>query len=113
MSITQPVNKLQDMKKYKLPLMLLCVFYTEPCISQQVTIQEAFRAAINIMRKETRGDTNIYRQSINYHSGENGEVLLYEVFLSNGSSVLLSGNRNCTPLLAINYDSENSILDTL
>ena len=82
-------------------------------MSQQVTVQEASCAAINIMRNETRGGTDIYMQSISHHNGENGEVLLYEVFLSNGTSVLLSGNRNCSPLLAINYDSETSILDTL
>lgn len=101
------------MKKYQLTVMLLFLSFAVPCLSQQVTMQEASRAAISIMRKETRGDTNIYMQSINYHRGENGEVLLYEVFLSNGTSVLLSGNRNCVPLLAINYNPETSILDTL
>ena len=101
------------MKKYKLPLLLLFLSYIGPCLSQQVTVQEASCAAINIMRNETRGGTDIYMQSISHHNGENGEVLLYEVFLSNGTSVLLSGNRNCSPLLAINYDSETSILDTL
>lgn len=101
------------MKKYQLTLLLLFLSFAVPCLSQQVTMQEASRAAINIMRKETRGDTNIYMQSISYHSGDNGEVLLYEVFLSNGTSVLLSGNRNCAPLLAISYNPEASILDTL
>ena len=101
------------MNKYHLSLVLLFLYFTGTCFSQQVTIQEASRTAINIMRNEIRGDTNIYVQSISHHNGENEEVLLYEVFLSNGTSVLLSGNRNCTPLLAINYNSETSILDTL
>ena len=101
------------MNKYHLSLILLFLSFTGTCLSQQITIQEASRAAINIMRNEIRGDTNIYVQSVSRHIGENEEVLLYEVFLSNGTSVLLSGNRNCTPLLAINYNSETSILDTL
>ena len=101
------------MKMNRLYILSLFVSLAGTSLSQQVTSQEAIRAAINIMRNETQGDMNIQMQSFDCSYGENGEVLLYEVFLNNGTSVLLSGNRNCTPLLAINYDSETSILDTV
>lgn len=101
------------MKMNRLYVLSLFVSLAGTSLSQQVTSQEAIRAAINIMRNEIQGDMNIQMQSFDCSYGENGEVLLYEVFLNNGTSVLLSGNRNCTPLLAINYDSETSILDTV
>ena len=84
------------MKKLLLILPLLFLF---PLCSfgQQVTTQEASRAALNIARQETSGDTNTNTLSTNIYYDEHGNILMYEVVLSNGTSVLLSGNRNCKP----------------
>ena len=100
------------MKKLLLILPLLFLF---PLCSfgQQVTTQEASRAALNIARQETSGDTITNTLSTNICYDEHGNILMYEVVLSNGTSVLLSGNRNCKPLLGINYNSTTSIFDTL
>ena len=64
---------------------------------QQVTQQEAVKAAVNTMRYN--GRTSMVESSVsNVNTRSRGDtVLLYEVVFHSGELVLLSGNKSCLP----------------
>ena len=72
-----------------------------PAKGQQVTSTEAVTAAINIMSLESKFNQTLDSVDNTYAIVNNGDSLLFEVHFINGSSVLLSGHKSCTPVLGI------------
>ena len=68
-----------------------------PAKGQQVTSTEAVTAAINIMSLESKLNQTLDSVDNTYAIVNNGDSLLFEVHFINGSSVLLSGHKSCTP----------------
>lgn len=75
---------------------------------QQVTQQEAVKAAVNIMRYN--GRTSMVESFVsNVNTRSRGDtVLLYEVVFHSGELVLLSGNKSCLPVLGYCLSSPSS-----
>ena len=72
-----------------------------PAKGQQVTSTEAVTAAINIMSLESKFNQTLDSVDNTYAIVNNGDSLLFEVHFINGSSVLLSGHKSCTPILGL------------
>ena len=70
------------------------------CHAQQVTREEAVRAAINTIRYEKNGDANRQVDTV-FTKTLKGDTLMYEVLFDDGNIVLLSGNRACIPVLGV------------
>ena len=91
------------MKNKILIIILLTKGLLSIAFAQQASQAEVINAAINTLMYEsdsrhyycTDSVANIYTKSLN------GNVVLYEVKMTNGNSVLLSGHKSCTPVLAV------------
>ena len=98
------------MKTFKSIIFLgLCFCLTFVNAQQQVSREEAVNAAITTLKYHS------VSQSINpsidtvYSYFRNGKTLIYEVHFNTGEIVLLSGNRNCLPVLG--YVASNDELE--
>ncbi len=70
-------------------------------IAQSVMQQEAVQAAVKLMQTESRVSLTMDSVSCTNILARNGNTLLYEVLFTNGSTVLLSGHKACTPILGV------------
>ena len=68
---------------------------------QQVTSTEAAKAAVTIMHLESKANLTLDSIGNIFAIVNNGDSLLFEVLFINGSAVLLSGHKSCTPVLGI------------
>lgn len=99
--------------------LFFCLFLVFHCslLAQQATQTEVITTAINTMMYESDLGYYYSTDSVDniYTINLNGNVVLYEVLFTNGSTVLVSGNKSCEPvLLVISSESEeqtNSLLD--
>ena len=75
---------------------------------QQVTQQEAVKAAVNTMRYN--GRTSMAESSVlSVNTKSRGDtILMYEVVFQSGELVLLSGNKSCLPVLGYCLPSSSS-----
>ena len=75
---------------------------------QQVTQQEAVKAAVNTMRYN--GRTSMAESSVlSVNTKSRGDtILMYEVIFQSGELVLLSGNKSCLPVLGYCLPSSSS-----
>lgn len=76
-------------------------------VAQSVSQQEAVQVAVKLMQSESRASfsmDSVYRTNT---LARNGNTLLYEVLFTNGSSVLLSGHKACTPVLGMRLVEES------
>lgn len=91
------------MKKIILIILTIVIRIQVPILAQQATQIEVTNAAINTLMYEsdlglyysTDSVANIYTKTLN------GNVVLYEVLFTNGSSVLVSGSKSFIPVLAV------------
>ncbi|MDR1545065.1 MAG: C10 family peptidase [Prevotellaceae bacterium] len=100
----------------KIIILLLCYVLPTFVYSQQITLGEAQIAAINAVlgEYEIKERDNIIKSlsidTINTYSVKD-TVFMYEVIFSNSKGILLSGNKNCLPILG-HFDSTwGSIFD--
>jgi len=100
------------MKKYLIISVILC--FSINIFAQQVTIDEAKQAAsvaMYIFGKE-RSINNIERNISKVNTTtERGNTLMYEFVFNDNSSVLVSGNKQCEPILAYNETYKKSLFD--
>ena len=75
----------------------------------QVTMEEAGKAALSILQGR-KGVDNASITGIESMSDSNNNIVMYEVQTSENTSVLLSGNKNCRPLLGFYECSQGSLL---
>lgn len=90
---------------------LLFIFASAPGMGQQwVTEREAIMGASKAMKAYHNCDFQVNRT---FHDvSEQGDTLLYEVAMSNGFSVLISGSKAYTPVLAVYKNNQGqSIFD--
>lgn len=80
---------------------LLYTFVPKNASSQEVTQIEAMRAATTLVKHEVKSNFTIDSISVVYNKMENQNPLLYEVVFVDGSAVLLSGHKACTPILGM------------
>lgn len=76
-------------------------------IAQSVMQQEAVQVAVKLMQSESRDSFSMDSVSRINTLARNGNALLYEVLFTNGSSVLLSGHKACTPVLGMVFAEED------
>ena len=79
-------------------LLFVCFFSAH---GQQVTSTEAAKASVAIMLLESKANLTLDSIDNTFAIVYNGDSLLFEVHFTNGSSVLLSGHKSCTPILGI------------
>ena len=106
------------MKKSLISIFVLICVYQSYC-QWAVTPHEAQSAAMNILNDQSSRlevsvdeiDTTLtYSQVIR----ETNRVMIYEVVFASGESVLLSGNKNCLPILSMNFSPyKETILDRI
>ncbi len=77
--------------------------------AQQVTRDEALRAAINALKYHSPSRDIPVSDSV-YAYCRNGRTLIYEIHFDSGEIVLLSGNKNCQPILGCVYSDDESAL---
>jgi len=99
--------------KTKLFLLLLCL----PIViqAQQVELSEAMIAGKNaILNNNEKPDPKLSVEKIYILQDEKQKnVLLYEVIMEDGQAVLLSGYKNCLPVLGYFNSTGGSVFDTL
>jgi len=76
-------------------------------IAQSVTQQEAAQVAVKLMQAESRVSLTMDSVARTSILARNGNTLLYEVLFTNGSTVLLSGHKACTPILGMVFAEED------
>ncbi len=69
--------------------------------AQAVSYDEAVNAAVKLMQLERKSSVTTDSVSSVYTNTRGGNVLMYEVDFADGSIVLLSGNKSCTPILGM------------
>lgn len=74
--------------------------------SQSVSLQEARTVAINLMSYESKISYTVDSIRTINTKIQNGNILLYEILFNNGTSVLLSGHKACTPVLGMTLYEE-------
>ena len=89
------------MQKHQLWIISFLFVLWLPAKGQQVTSTEAVTAAMNIMSLESKFNQTLDSIDNTYAIVNNGDSLLFEVHFINGSSVLLSGHKSCTPILGL------------
>ena len=114
------------MKKHIKNLVIYIVFcsFVIPANSQttislnsQVTLNEAHTVATSAMLAESlETERQNVRQSLSVTATNTYSVrdttFMYEVFFNNGKGILLSGNKNCLPVLGYLGNTEMSVFDT-
>ncbi|MBR1513330.1 MAG: C10 family peptidase [Bacteroidales bacterium] len=76
-------------------------------IAQSVMQQEAVQAAVKLMQSESRDSYSMDSVSRINTLARNGNTIIYEVLFTNGSTVLLSGHKACTPILGMVFAEED------
>lgn len=76
-------------------------------IAQSVSQNEAIQVAVKLMQSENRVSLTIDSVYCTNTITRNGNALLYEVRFTNGSFVLLSGHKACTPILGMRLAEES------
>ena len=69
--------------------------------AQAVSYDEAVNAAVKLMQLESKSSVTTDSVPSVYTNTRGGNVLMYEVDFADGSIVLLSGNKSCTPILGM------------
>ena len=106
------------MKKSLISIFILICVYQSYC-QWAVTPHEAQSAAINILNDQSSGfEVSVYDidTTLTYSLVIRGanRVVMYEVVFTSGESILLSGNKNCLPILSINFSHyQETILDRM
>lgn len=83
----------------KIIIILYIVIFTKGMCQVKVSEYEAVMGATRAL--EQRGFCEFRSEQIFYDVSSQGDTLLYEVAMTNGYSVLLSGYKSCVPILAI------------
>jgi len=101
----------------KTKLFLLLLYLPIVIQAQQVTLEEAQTAATSALLGEYNGtelkslpSEKISVEKINQYSVQD-TTFLYEVVFNNGEGVLLSGNKNCLPVLGYLGNTKMSLFD--
>ena len=98
-------------------IVLICV--CQGYCQWAVTPHEAQSAAINILNDQSpRSEVSVYDidTTLTYSLVIRGanRVMMYEVVFASGESILLSGNKNCLPILSIKFSPyKETILDRM
>ena len=69
--------------------------------AQAVSYDEAIYAAVKVMQLESKSSVTTDSVSSVFMDTHDGNILMYEVGFADGSIVLLSGNKSCTPILCM------------
>ena len=77
--------------------------------AQAVSYDEAIYAAVKLMQLESKSSVTTDSVSSVYTNTRDGNVLMYEVGFADGSIVLLSGNKSCTPILGMILAEEDGV----
>ena len=89
------------MQNHQFWIFFLLIVYCLSANGQQVTGTEAAKASVTIMLLENKDNLTMDSIDNTFAIVNNGDSLLFEVHFTNGSSVLLSGHKSCTPILGI------------
>lgn len=89
------------MKRILSSLVLMVYLFINPAFPQVVTSQIAQTFAINALSYESRIPYTTDSISAINTKTLNGNIVLFEVLFNNGTSVLLSGHKACTPILGM------------
>ena len=114
------------MKKYIKNLVIyvvICSFVipansqTTISLNSQVALNEAHTVATYAMLEEySETERQNFRQNLSVTATNTYSVIdttfMYEVFFNNGKGILLSGNKNCLPVLGYLGNTEMSVFDT-
>ena len=92
----------------KVSFLIIMIFVATSVFCQQVTQQEAVKAAVNTMKYN--GRTSMAESSVSsVNTKSRGDtILMYEVVFQSGELVLLSGNKSCLPVLGYCLPSVSS-----
>ena len=94
------------MKKVVFLQVIFILLSFNKSFSQSVSLQEARTAAINLMSYESKISYTVDSIRTINTKIQNGNILLYEILFNNGTSVLLSGHKACTPVLGMTLYEE-------
>ncbi len=98
------------MKQFVIIIHLLIISIAMIC-AQQVTRNEAVTAAINNLKYYYQNQ-NISSIDSVYSYCRNGRTLIYEVHFDTGEIVLLSGHKDCQPILGCVFPDDESEVST-